>query len=186
MRLKSVFLAGPDVYAPGADRLLERKRRLVEAAGLELLTPVLPAAGGRDEAEITARATYAEVLTELRRADALIANLTPWRGAGCHPGAAFLAGFAAALGKPVFAYMNVEEEGDAELLGRIERLYGADLGGDGLWRDDDGVLIEDLGLPETLMLWAEARRFFVVVTQDLQGDGVGLELCLDALKLYAS
>jgi nucleoside 2-deoxyribosyltransferase len=186
MRLKSVFLAGPDAYAPGADTLLERKRLVVEAAGLTLVSPTLPAATERDGAEITARATYAEVLKQLRRADALIANLTPWRGVGCHPGAAFLAGFAAALGKPVFAYMNVEDDGDAELLARVERLCGADVSGDGIWRDDEGTLIEDFGLPETVVLWAEARRFFVVVTPDPLTDGVGLELCLDALQLYAA
>ncbi len=185
MRLKSVFLAGPDAYAPGAAQLLEQKRKVLETAGLALLTASAPRPSAPEGAEITARSAYAEVLTDLRRSDALIANLTPWRGVGCHPAAAFLAGFAAALGKPVFAYMNIEDEGDAEILGRVERLYGADLGGDGAWRDEEGSLIEDLGLPETVMLWAEARRFYVIVTDAPQSDASGFQLCVDALRLYA-
>ena len=36
------------------------------------------------------------------------------------------------------------------------------------------------------MLWAEARRFFVVVTPDPIGDLTGLKLALEAVRLYAS
>jgi nucleoside 2-deoxyribosyltransferase len=46
-------------------------------------------------------------------------------------------------------------------------------------------VVEDFGLPETVMLWAEARRLFVVITDDPLHDLTGLELCLDALALYA-
>jgi hypothetical protein len=35
------------------------------------------------------------------------------------------------------------------------------------------------------MLWAEARRFYVIVTPDVHGDLTGLELCLDAVRLYS-
>lgn len=62
---------------------------------------------------------------------------------------------------------------------------GAAPGEDGAWRDPEGALIEDLGLPETAMLWAEARRFYVIVTSDPFEELAGLELCLEALKLYA-
>ena len=51
---------------------------------------------------------------------------------------------------------------------------------------EDGAEVEDLGFPEALMLWAEARRFFVVVTPDPFAETAGLELCLQALKLYAN
>ena len=35
------------------------------------------------------------------------------------------------------------------------------------------------------MLWAEARRLYVIVTEDPLGDLTGLQLCLEALRLYA-
>ncbi len=165
--------------------MLGRKRRMVAEAGLE----ALDGSGGgavSDHSEAAAREIYAEALSRLRRADAVIANMTPWRGVGCHTGVAFEVGFAAALGKPVFAYMNVADADEAELRRRVEGYLGAQLGTDGAWRDPEGAEIEDFGLPETLMLWAEARRFFVVVTPEPLCDCAGVELCLNALRLYAS
>jgi nucleoside 2-deoxyribosyltransferase len=85
----------------------------------------------------------------------------------------------------VFAYMNVVDEEDADTRGRVEAMFGAVLGDDGRWRDPDDCEIEDFGLPENLMLWAEARRFYVVVTPHPYADITGLQLCLEALQLYA-
>jgi nucleoside 2-deoxyribosyltransferase len=184
-RISTVYLSGPDQWAPEPADLMARKRHRVEAAGMTALD-----GRGRftieiDNSEVAAREIYADALGRLRQSDAVIANCTPWRGAGCDPGTAFEIGFAAALGKPVFAYMNVMSEDEAELRERVDILFGAQLGEDGAWRDPDGAEIEDFGLPENLMLWAEARRFFVVVTPDPLGDCEGVQLCLDAMKLYA-
>lgn len=68
---------------------------------------------------------------------------------------------------------------------KVDTLLGATLDEARVWRDADGCEIEDHGLPETVMLWGEARRLFVIVTQDPLRDLTGLELCLEALKLYA-
>ena len=183
-RIASVYLSGPDQWAPEGTNLMARKRHAVEAAGLAPLDGRGRFAIETDNSEAAAREIYADALARLRQADAVIANLTPWRGVGCDPGAAFECGFAAALGKPVFAYMNVMSEEEAELRERVDLLFGAQLSEDGAWRDADGAEIEDFGLPENLMLWAEARRFFVVVTPDPLGDVAGVELCLEAMKLY--
>jgi len=183
-RTQTVYLAGPDPWVPDADAVLARKRRLVAAAGLEVLYGRPAAEVGAERDEASARRIYADALQRLRQADVIIANLTPWRGVGCEPGAAFEAGFAAALGKPIFAYMNVRSDQEAELLGRIDRHGGAQLGPDGRWRDFEGAEIEDFGLPETVLLWAQARRFFVIVTDEPLSDCSGLDLCLRALRLY--
>jgi nucleoside 2-deoxyribosyltransferase len=187
-RFNSIYLAGPDPYLPEGEALLQRKRELCEAVGLTAVGSRKPTPENGDSSrasELQARVLYSEALQALRGADAVIANLTPWRGPDCEPATAFEMGFASALGKPVFAYMNVEDEAEAEYLGRVEAMLGAQVDVHGLWRDPDGCEIEDLDLPESLMLWAEARRFFIIVTPDPLGDATGLELCLDALKLYA-
>ena len=184
-RIATVYLAGPDQWAPDAPEVMLRKHRMLEAAGLEPLDSRGRFTVETDNSEAEAREIYADALSRLRRSDALIANLTPWRGTGCDPATAFEIGFAAALGKPVFAYMNVMSEDEAELRERVGGMFGADLGDDGRWRDADGAEIEDFGLPESLMLWAEARRFFVVVTPEPLSDCAGVELCLDALRLYS-
>jgi nucleoside 2-deoxyribosyltransferase len=185
-RLATIYLSGPDQWAPEAPDLMARKRHMVEAAGLKPLDGRAQIAIDTDNGEVAAREIYADALSRLRRSDAVIANLTPWRGVGCDPATAFEVGFAAALGKPVFAYMNVLSEEEAELQGRVDLLFGAQLGEDGLWRDPDGAQIEDFGLPESLMLWAEARSFFVVVAPDPLADCEGVRLCLEALRAYAA
>ncbi len=85
----------------------------------------------------------------------------------------------------MFAYLNVDTEEDAELRVRIEAMMGLELDRKGVWRDGFGGEIEDFGLPEDLMMWAEARRLFVVVTSDTYADLTGFEMCLDAVKLYS-
>ena len=55
---------------------------------------------------------------------------------------------------------------------------------DGVWRDAYGCAVEDLGLPEGVMLWAEARRLFVIAAEDPLTDLTGLELCFDAVRTY--
>jgi nucleoside 2-deoxyribosyltransferase len=184
-RLQTLYLAGPDLHYPDSGELLARKRLVCAAQGLT-------ARVARDEVdlssrggELQAREAYAGALANIRACDAVVANLTPWRGPGCDPATAFEVGFASALGKPVLAYLNVEDEAEAEYRGRVEAWFGAAVDATGLWRDPDGCAVEDLDLPEQAMIWAEARRLLVVVTPDPFGDITGLELCLEALKDYA-
>ena len=182
-RIERVFLSGPDLFMPDGPDLLAAKRAACAEAGLEGVH-AKPLA--EDEAgELQARAAYADVVSRLRGCQAVVANLTPWRGPHPDPGTVFEVGFAAGLGLPVFAYLNVADADHADHCERVAELCGAALDADGALRDPDGGLIEDMGLPEGVMLWAEARSFFVVVTPDPLGDVTGVELCLEALKAYA-
>ena len=183
--IRSIYLAGPDRHLRQAASLASEARLLCEAAGFSVLTPAPEALTEREPSEAMAREIYAQRVSRLRLADAAIANLTPFRGPHCDPVAAFEAGFFAGQDKPVFAYMNVATEEDAELLARVEGYLGAEPDEQGVLRDEQGAAIEDFGLPESLMLWAEARRLYVIVTPDTQSDLTGLQLCLEAVKLYS-
>ncbi|MBE7219048.1 MAG: nucleoside 2-deoxyribosyltransferase [Caulobacteraceae bacterium] len=184
-RLSTVWLAGPHRFNPAAEALGLAQRRLCAAAGFEPLGLEARGDEAPERGELRARELYADAMAGLRVADALVADCTPFRGPGPDAGAAFEAGVAAGLGKPVCAYMNVASEAEAELCGRVESWIGAQADPAGGWCDAEGWRIEDLGLPETALLWAEARRFFVIVTSEPETELAGLELCLDALKLYA-
>jgi nucleoside 2-deoxyribosyltransferase len=184
-RIASLYIGGPDIALPDADAVLAEKRKACANKGF---VPVLASDTVLVETEASeamAREIYADRVQRLRLADAAILNLTPWRGPNCDVGVAFEAGYMAALGKPVFAYLNVETEEDAELRGRIEAEMGLEMDRRGVWRDGFGGAIEDFGLPEDLMLWAEARKLFVIVTDDIYGDLTGFGMCLDAVKLYS-
>ena len=184
-RIRSLYLTGPDLFHPRTLELAIQMQALCEAAGFSAITPHTDSTLESAASEALAREIYAERAARMRRADAAVVNLTPFRGPHCDPAAAFEAGFMAGMGKPVFAYLNVTCEEDAELIARVEALSGAEADEHGGWRDDLGAMIEDYGLPESLMLWAEARRLHVVVTPDPGTDLTGLQLCLEAVKLYA-
>ena len=182
--LETVYLAGFEAFLPDAEAHDVRRLSLASAAGLRVLIPAFDP--GDDAPEVAARMIYADRAALMRRADAGIVNLTPWRGPACDPGTAFEAGFMAALGKPVFAYMNITDEDEAEYGSRVEAWFGAEREGDGVLRDAYGSLVEDLGLPEGVMLWAEARRLFLIQTDDPLSDLTGLQLCLEAVKAYGA
>ncbi len=183
-RLKTVYLSGPDRHYPDVDGLIARKRALCEVAEVTLRLAGDQVDLSAPPGELQARQAYAGALSNLRASDAVVANLTPWRGPGCDPGTAFEVGFASALGKPVLAYMNLEDEDDADYRSRVEAWMGASPDVAGVWRDGNDCAVEDLDLPETTLLWAESRRLFVIVTPDPFGDITGLELCLEALKAW--
>lgn len=184
-RITSVYLSGPERWSSDAADLKAEERRLCAAAGITAVFADDVPLVEQDGSEAMARELYAGALAALRKADAVIVNLTPWRGPSAHPAMAFEAGFASALGKPVFAFINLADEEDADYRERVETIVGAVLDEEGVWRDGEGMEIEDFGLPETVMLWAEARRFFCIVTPDPFGDLTGFELCLDAMKAYS-
>ncbi len=182
--VRSLWLAGPEAWLPDHEAHAARQRALCLEAGLE--APVaarMPAGAAADELE--ARQFYATRMAQLRQADAGVINLTPFRGASADTASVFEAGVLAGLGRPIFAYLNVATEIEAEYVARVDTLLGATLDANRIWRDADECEVEDHGLPETVMLWGEARRLFVIVTEDPLRDLTGLELCLEALKLYA-
>ena len=76
----------------------------------------------------------------IERADAVLANLNFFRGAEPDSGTAFEVGYATALGKPVYGYVDAPE------------LIGEDP-----TRDRDGMTLEEFGLPLNLMLSVPGR-----------------------------
>jgi nucleoside 2-deoxyribosyltransferase len=184
-RITSLYLGGPDAAMPDALVMMANKRRLCSESGFVGVYPEDSVLVETEPSEAMAREIYADRVQRMRLADAAILNMTPWRGPNCSVSAAFEAGFMAAQDKPVFAYMNVQSEDEAELRNRIENAMGLELDRSGVWRDAFGGQIEDFGLPEDLMLWAEARRLIVIATPDIFGDLTGFELCLDAVKMYS-
>lgn len=184
-RITSLYIGGPDLAFPGGEALLTSKRALCEAAGFVPVVSTDSILVETSASEAMAREIYADRVSRMRLADAAIINLTAWRGPSCDPSAAFEVGFLGALNKPVFAYMNAPSEAEAELRVRIEDQIGGEADRKGRLVDGYGVEIEDYGLPESLLVWAETRRLYVIVTPDLFGDLSGFELCLEAVQLYA-
>ncbi len=133
-----VYLAGPEVFRPDAAAEGERLRAICAGHGLSAIYPL---DGG--SAEDHALGIRARCILGLRAADAVVANISPFRGAHMDPGTAWEIGFAQARGLPVFLW-------SCDPRPMAERIPAAD--GDGTPRDADGHLIEDFGQPENLMI----------------------------------
>lgn len=146
-RRSRIYLAGPEVFLPDARAVGAEKGRIAAEAGFEGLFPLdaeLDLAGleSGEQARRISAANEALMLS----ADALIANLTPFRGVSMDAGTAFEVGFMRALGRPVAGYTNVTHD-YAVRAGAFRTRGTAAMEGD---RPD--VAIEEFGLAENLMI----------------------------------
>jgi len=137
-----LYLAGPDVFRQDAAAWADAARALCSEHGHQALIPL-------DGVETTAAGIYRANIELIRSADAVLANLNPFRGCEPDSGTCVEVGFALALNKPVVAYL---ESGETTMA-RVTRISGAALGRhDGRPVDQDGLYVEDFGLPLNLML----------------------------------
>ncbi|MBV9747490.1 MAG: nucleoside 2-deoxyribosyltransferase, partial [Acetobacteraceae bacterium] len=161
-----LYLAGPDVFLPDAEAVGRRKRALCEAFGFEGWYPLDNEIESQGVPADTAMAIYRGNSAMMRVADAIVANLTPFRGPSADVGTAFELGFMAALGKPCFAYSN----DGRPFLARARETPGLAPAAGGGWTDADGLRAEDFGLAENLMLDCALRDAgFPVVVQHCDG-----------------
>lgn len=80
-----VYIAGPDVFRPDVSTWAEHVRGQLAALGHQALIPI-------DGNEHTAAGIYRANIAMIRSADALIANLNPFRGAEPDSGTCFEVG----------------------------------------------------------------------------------------------
>jgi nucleoside 2-deoxyribosyltransferase len=146
-----VYLAGPDVFLPDPVGMAKRKRAICAAHGLTGIFPVdnHPAHPEGEDLPLWLH-IYRRNEAHMRDADAVIANLTPFRGPSADVGTVYELGFMRALGKKVLGYSNVA----AGLLPRTLGVLGAAACRDaeGRWRDAEDMAVEDFGLADNLMI----------------------------------
>jgi nucleoside 2-deoxyribosyltransferase len=160
------YLAGFDVFRTDALAHGERLKALCAQWGHQGLYPLdnagPPGLSGPD----LARWIFEANLALIRQADGVLANVNNFRGAEPDSGTAFEIGFAAALGKPVWAYCD----DGRPLVQQVDGRRAAD----GAWLDAQGLLVEDFGLSRNLMIACAATL--------VQGD---LQACLQAVAQHA-
>jgi nucleoside 2-deoxyribosyltransferase len=151
----NVYLAGPEVFLRNAVEAGRIKAEICSRHGLEGCYPLdveLDLSGLTREDSAYAIAFANEGL--IRACDAVIANLTPFRGAGADTGTVYEVGFARGLGKPVFGYSNRE----LSFFDRVAEFNGKPLkervGAPQTMRfeDSDSMGVEQFGLAENLMI----------------------------------
>jgi nucleoside 2-deoxyribosyltransferase len=140
-----IYLGGPDVFLPDAVEIGRRKAEICALHGLSGLYPL-------DNAiDLSARDASLTIFkgneAMMDAADAIIANLTPFRGPGADPGTVYELGYMAGRGKLCLGYSN----DPAAYVDRVRRFTTVNRR-DGLLVDAAGLTVEDFGLNDNLMM----------------------------------
>lgn len=156
--MKKIYIAGPDVFEKDAIQIGKRYKELCTKYGFEGLYPL------DNEIEFTTKKETAKVIFEaninlIQNSDIVIANLNDFRGKEADSGTVWECGYASALGKEVYAYMdntntyiNRFSEDEKHLDESINTVV-----------DTEGKIIEDFDLPINLMLGCSIKNI-------IQGD----------------
>lgn len=140
-----VYLAGPDVFLPDAVDIGRRKTAICARHGLIGLYPL-------DNAiDLSAGDVSLNIFkgnqAMMDAADAIIANLSPFRGPGADAGTAYELGYMAARGKFCLGYSN-----DPALYAERVRQFTDVSSRDGRLVDAKELTVEDFGLTDNLMM----------------------------------
>jgi nucleoside 2-deoxyribosyltransferase len=146
-----VYLAGPDVFLPDPIAWLERKKAICAGHGLTGVSPLDTLA--QEPAEWAELPQWRQIAlrneAHIKNCAAVVANLTPFRGPSADAGTVYEVGFARGIGLKVFGYATVT----AAFLDRtLSCIGGGRQAPDGSWWDADGLLVEQFGLFDNLMI----------------------------------
>jgi nucleoside 2-deoxyribosyltransferase len=146
-----VYLAGPDVFFPEPELWAEQKKAICRQHGL---LGVSPLDDWPDDADWASLPFWRKIAmrneAHIRSCQALIANLTPFRGPSADVGTVYEVGFARALGLKLFGYATTTDLFLARTLGALGDHKKVQP--DGSWHDGDGLLVEQFGLFDNLMI----------------------------------
>lgn len=149
---KRVYLAGPEVFLANAREIGARKCAICGRHGLVGVFPsdeedtFDPTLSPAEQGLAISRAME----HVMRQCDAMIVNLTPFRGPSADVGSAYEMGFMRALGRPIFGYSN----DGRSFLDRVTAFCGGAVRVrlSGECEDADGMAIERFMLHDNLML----------------------------------
>lgn len=140
-----IYLAGPEVFLPDAVELGQRKLAICARYGLTGLYPL------DDAVDLAAprasMAIFKGCEAMMDAADAIIANLTPFRGPGADTGTVFELGYMAGRQKRCLGYSN-----DPSTYAERTRVFTTVTASGGRLVDADGWSVEDFGLSDNLMM----------------------------------
>ncbi|KDE40629.1 MAG: nucleoside 2-deoxyribosyltransferase [Nitrincola lacisaponensis] len=145
----SVYLAGPSVFYADVMAISAQLKADCEQLGM---TPLYPLDNEIQSDHLTA-AEIAQAIAQanirmIQQADAIIADISCFRGTAMDVGTAFEIGMAVQRGIPVVSYTDAPRP---DYLSRVRAADAAVIEQDGIWRDATGM-IENFGLQENLMV----------------------------------
>lgn len=149
--MKKVYLAGFEVFYPNALEIGEQLKSICEKHGLIGIFPkdnVVDRSKHRTKREI-ANEVFQANISFIQEADIVVANLNSFRGVEPDSGTCFEVGYACALGKKLYGYVDDER--------KVWEKVASHFGGvthqeNGTITDKNNMTVENLELPLNLML----------------------------------
>ena len=132
-----IYLAGPEVFFADPAGEASRLKEICSANGLVGCFPT-DADYPKDNKMSSAEKIYLGNVRLIDSCDAIIANMSPFRGISMDPGTVFEIGYAVAQGKPIFGWSLAHAE---TYSFRIKKA-----------KIEDGMHVEDYGITDNLML----------------------------------
>ncbi|MCQ4160584.1 nucleoside 2-deoxyribosyltransferase [Roseomonas sp. GC11] len=181
-----IYLAGPDVFLPDAAAMAVAKKSICARHGAIGIFPTDPISDtAADQAGDRWFEIYLRNEAHIRACDAMIANLTPFRGPSADAGTVYEVGFMRALGRPVLGYTNSV----VDFSHRTRAFLGAAARPlpEGGWADGEGLHLESFGCHDNLMIDGGIRAAGgLLVARDVPEerrwhDLDGFEACVQAL-----
>jgi len=154
----TVYLAGPDVFLPDPEAQFEFLRAKCRARGLVGVSPFDGGANLLGSGDDVSERIYLANIELLRKCEAVLANLMPFRNA-TEPdsGTVFEVGFAVALGKRVAGYLPERHRSYEE---KVISACGMSRDARGVcWDRRHGFMVEEFGQPMNLMLSRSTALF---------------------------
>lgn len=169
MKKPKIYLAGPGVFRPDALAHGEMLKGICAAHGAVGLFPFDNEVAGEEPGPRLAHLIKAANLRLIAEADAVIADMDPFRGPSTDVGTAFEMGVAEGFNiavqavlaaeaarartKPVVGYSSDRRA----YLERVRALTSLRHAPDGAWRDGRDMSVEDFGLTDNLMIGYEPQ-----------------------------
>ena len=145
---KRIYLAGPEVFFPAEEHkaIVAEKKRILQEAGYEGVDPLdIALTFSKNEAKPAHGHRIYQANRELMDScDAIIANLTPFRGISADPGTVFEVGYMIGQGKPAFGF-TLDSRSYRDRAGAADQ-------------DEHGHAIEDFEMSDNLMIEGGIRE----------------------------
>lgn len=145
---KKIYLAGFDVFYPDAIEALDKKKKLCEKYGFIGLAPLDNKVDFSLPKRDVAKLIYLANIELIKESDILAVNLNSFRHGEPDAGTVFEIGYAVALGKEVYIYVDSKKT-------MLEKTKENDMNcycRDGAWFDGNGLIIEDFDGMFNLMI----------------------------------
>lgn len=159
--VKKIYIAGPDVFELDSIKIGQEYKQICEKYNYIGLYPLDNEINFDQNPQKTAHDIFQANIDLIKKADIVIANLNAFRGKEADSGTIWECGYAYALGKEVYGYMD-ETKSYIENFSKEETITHNDYG----LLDSKNRVIENFNLPLNLMIGCSVNKIIAGTFED--------------------